>query len=520
MVYGQEPPSDQELKVSFTGEGVLAGYAPGVFEPGWLRITAQEPMTATQEATFAIAINPGNRPGTYSTNLRFVTGKADGSSLAYKDLPISFTVTGPAAIQPRRIYASRNGVALVSLPDTSKITSTVTIYDTSGTVQGLSASSDQPWLQTSISSNKVILQAAPDGLPQGMNFATVTVQSTVINEAAETIRVGLYISETASKTGDLANASGMNAIAVSPTHPWFFVADMLQIRAYNIYSGEVEKTFANTPGNSIESLAPSSDGRQLFAHAAGGHKQIYCLDIEKNEWTTINYKTYRHEHGGFDPYPTEMLYIRPSGHPILLLSSRVALDAATGALINENVWPAIYYKEAFAVSADQRNVATIAKGLSGILHLNYYELEYYPNGNVYMQKKSWGANAETMAYVDDIAMSAEGDHVYIAARAPYTLMTYQRQPNSKLSYLGEDHIIDPDVWGPAYSVEVAENGLIYAARNGISVYRPDGHKVASYQAYPSHGNQGMKISGDEKRLLIFGGAISGKIPIKGFATQP
>lgn len=78
------------VKVQFKGDGVIVGYPPNVPEVTWLTVTTESSSATT--ANFNVRAIWGNSPGSYSTTLRFVTGKADGSNLKYVDLPIKLTV--------------------------------------------------------------------------------------------------------------------------------------------------------------------------------------------------------------------------------------------------------------------------------------------------------------------------------------------------------------------------------------------------------------------------------------------
>ncbi|HWK48375.1 MAG TPA: hypothetical protein VNR40_00745, partial [Steroidobacter sp.] len=63
--------------MNFVGDGVIVGYPPGVASASWLSVnapsSAQSPVTVTLSVT-----STGLAPGTYTANLRFASGKADG----------------------------------------------------------------------------------------------------------------------------------------------------------------------------------------------------------------------------------------------------------------------------------------------------------------------------------------------------------------------------------------------------------------------------------------------------------
>jgi len=84
--------TSQEVKASFTGDGVLVGYPPGEQEPSWLIVDTKS--MNSQEATFELKISPHSilDPGLHFVMLRFTSGKADGSEVVYEDLRIFVTV--------------------------------------------------------------------------------------------------------------------------------------------------------------------------------------------------------------------------------------------------------------------------------------------------------------------------------------------------------------------------------------------------------------------------------------------
>lgn len=78
------------VKVQFKGDGVIVGYPPNIPEASWLSVTTDSSSATT--ATFNLMASWGTSPGNYSTTLRFVTGKADGSNLKHVDLPVKLAV--------------------------------------------------------------------------------------------------------------------------------------------------------------------------------------------------------------------------------------------------------------------------------------------------------------------------------------------------------------------------------------------------------------------------------------------
>src|SRR2546428_619101 len=92
-------PAAKTLTVSFRGDGVLAGYPPGVSAPSWLSVDVAS--TTGTSAKLSISVNRTSlAPGDYRTTLRLVTGKQDGSAVVTKDLPVEYVVNAGLQASP------------------------------------------------------------------------------------------------------------------------------------------------------------------------------------------------------------------------------------------------------------------------------------------------------------------------------------------------------------------------------------------------------------------------------------
>jgi hypothetical protein len=116
-------PAGRQIRATFKGDGILIGYPADVPEPSWLGL--QLLSQTGSSATLAVSILQTDLPpGSYSTTLRFVTGRADGSGLKHVDVPVSYSVTGSAleaSIEP----ASGAGLAAEGGPVPASLTFTV-----------------------------------------------------------------------------------------------------------------------------------------------------------------------------------------------------------------------------------------------------------------------------------------------------------------------------------------------------------------------------------------------------------
>ena len=78
------------VKVQYKGDGVIVGYPPNIPEASWLIVTTNS--STENIATFELKAVWGSISGNYSTTLRFITGKQDGTNIKYVDLPVKLTV--------------------------------------------------------------------------------------------------------------------------------------------------------------------------------------------------------------------------------------------------------------------------------------------------------------------------------------------------------------------------------------------------------------------------------------------
>lgn len=150
-------PASQQLSVNFAGDGVIVGYPPGVAPASWLSVnapsSAQSPVTVTLSVT-----STGLAPGTYTANLRFASGKADGSSVVTQDLAVTYVLADPIKL---------NATALQFDAITGQSAArTVAI---SGSNLRWSAAGSQPWLTVSPASG-----SAPGSIEVTANAAMLS----------------------------------------------------------------------------------------------------------------------------------------------------------------------------------------------------------------------------------------------------------------------------------------------------------------------------------------------------------
>ncbi len=168
-------PAAQTVKATFVGDGVLAGYPPGTTPASeWLNVSA--PGTATGgSAVFTVgASSTYLTPGVYTTTLRFVTGKADGSAVVYKDLPVTYTLHD-------HIVPSLPSLTFTSVAGATQILPSQALgITTRKTSTAWQATVDQPWVTLDkaqgVGSSSISVQVDPASLGSGSHEATLTIQ--------------------------------------------------------------------------------------------------------------------------------------------------------------------------------------------------------------------------------------------------------------------------------------------------------------------------------------------------------
>lgn len=160
------PSASANVMVTYRGAGVVVGTLPGQSPPAWLTVTAP----ASPASPLKIKIEGRSvQPGKYQTTLRFITGNADQTGQAIKDLPVSLIVL-PAV--PNEVVvtgaaqgtATRHGVGI----ETNNAAFTL--------------SSDAAWLTLEKATvqgfSPITVIADPTTLGAGIHTAKVTMKET------------------------------------------------------------------------------------------------------------------------------------------------------------------------------------------------------------------------------------------------------------------------------------------------------------------------------------------------------
>jgi hypothetical protein len=197
---GTFPPS-QSVGVTYQGDGLIVGYPVGVPAAPWLDATVTGNATSATVELFVT--NTGLPPATYTTTLRFVTGKSDGSVVKYVDLPVSLELRDTFTVAASDSTLSRSWGSTTNLQATPVLVQTY--------AKPWHASSDSAWVTlgaTQGTGNATITVTVPASasLPVGTHDATVTVTS---DDGLSTTHANVHLTvdaPTASVTGALAYA--------------------------------------------------------------------------------------------------------------------------------------------------------------------------------------------------------------------------------------------------------------------------------------------------------------------------
>ena len=187
-IVGPTAAMTQQVTATFVGDGLVVGYPPGVATPTWLSVNVVgTPHSSPVQVQFVVAAATFTFAQTFTTTVRFVSGKADGSQVVTQDVPVTLTVRDPFRLDTSK-------VELDATQGTPANTRQVT-------VQGLginwTATPDQAWVRVSPASSSstaiVTVGADTTGLAVGTYTANVHFADAASGTAVD-LPVSLYIS--------------------------------------------------------------------------------------------------------------------------------------------------------------------------------------------------------------------------------------------------------------------------------------------------------------------------------------
>ncbi|HUR20015.1 MAG TPA: hypothetical protein VMZ90_04350, partial [Vicinamibacterales bacterium] len=168
----QDDPKSSNVTANFNGDGLVVDFLPGAVVPAWLGVV--ETGHTSSRATFAVNVYPSSlTPGTYSTTLRFATGRVDSqgnvSEIRTRDVPLTLIVA--------QLNLSPSTLSLETpLGSNKNLTGTLSLQIPNG--RAWTAADPQPWLTVRPSGTGpglIDYTINSSGLALGSHTATVTV---------------------------------------------------------------------------------------------------------------------------------------------------------------------------------------------------------------------------------------------------------------------------------------------------------------------------------------------------------
>ena len=140
------------VKAIYKGDGLVIGYPTGVREESWLTVNAGASTSSPVDAAFsANAASLGK--GTYTTTIRLVTGKEDGSQIKYVDIPVTFVVVGGVSADTDSLQFTMMEASALPASQTIKLHTETPPADWKLTVQYNDTASD--WLTLGAASGTI-----------------------------------------------------------------------------------------------------------------------------------------------------------------------------------------------------------------------------------------------------------------------------------------------------------------------------------------------------------------------------
>jgi hypothetical protein len=187
---GGSPP--QQITVSFSGAGVVIGTLPGQTLPIWLPTPSVVSQTGSQALVSIRTFTSTLQPGTYTSTLRFVTGREDQTNLKTSDLVVTLRVNAPMSAS---VSGTLNFLALEGDPAGARATGASTIR-IAGDRLAWQATADQPWVRFDATSGTQPRDLVVSVDRQSLGIGTYTAQIRVRDDnstATRTFPINLEI---------------------------------------------------------------------------------------------------------------------------------------------------------------------------------------------------------------------------------------------------------------------------------------------------------------------------------------
>lgn len=295
-----------EVTASFTGDGVIVGYAPGVEPPIWLDITTVS--TSNNSAVFELTpLYYGYEPGEYTTNLRFVTGKLDGSVIEYTSVKVTLTVEEYLGVK----LTESVFIPVADSTEEDDLTASIIIYDNAtGT-----AVTDYDWEFVSSSEDWLSLSQSSGDTSSQESGPEVSIDKSLLldNPTGERYEAELIIVTEHEKYGRKEHSVQINAFTKMP-----YVA--------------IDNPIPNELDFSISNADISLSNNLLLSLSENG-RRVYITDI--STFNTIGYYPLNGEPRGMSISPNgQLLYISIYDNGPFETYIGV-IDLSTGFMINK-----------------------------------------------------------------------------------------------------------------------------------------------------------------------------------------
>lgn len=424
-------------------EQTLSGAITGVTGPVYVNATyttqglTYATFVLTSASTGELRITPKLTTflgaGTYSDTITvaacFDTACSRHLPGSPRVVPVTYTVSAPHPAPV--ILLSEKGVAFTSIPGSAQLVKPLTVQDSSDAASSWTASADASWLNVTASGTSggtLTLTANPVGLAPGQYLTTVTVRSSnAAITAPQTVRVGLYVSTSASATtmaqplinGD--SAIGDTTDAMDPIRPLLYSASGPTIAANHVHAGHRVGTLTLT-GSDLGMMAVSDDGSRLYVV---DYAQVRVIVVNLDTWSVVgSYGFPQLIVNSMSLRASRIAFARIQGQPVLLMTNGLlplgtqggqrgitpVFKADTGEMVGELAGGSSY--DRIAVSRNGRVAYTAEAGLSGVLSPTRMDLRANSVGNLYGRgvTTSWGLG---LASLQDFAVSPDGSRVVL-----------------------------------------------------------------------------------------------------------
>jgi hypothetical protein len=425
------------------------------------------------------------RSGTVSQDGTDVSFSADPATLTPGSVSHTVTLTAPVNgdtvslpvtvnlnVDQRRLLVSDWGVAFTSTPAASTLTRTLQVSDNFGGDLAWTAVSDNAWLTVTSSGStgsgpSIALTADPSSLPSGaMSYANVTVASNAPGVNSATIRVALW-KDSNSATSVTKLPLNYSAITADRIRPYIYANNGgASVDIYHAYSAQKIGTISSV-GAALGQMTVSPDGSKLYVLDTAS-RSMAVVDLgtatKVGTWTLANAVS----------QSTAVLAVRPNGVELVLVGDGTAYNEGRS-LGNTGI------SGSLTASADGRKVFVQNTGLSPA-SVYAFDVDYsaISGGVLMVSKRAEASFINGASNGRDIAVSADGTHLYTASGAPYPCSSVDP---SNLSFIGSLP------GGDAYpnNMEVTVDGRAICGISGwysvsdFWVHRPDGTLIQGYK---------------------------------------